>query len=138
MKLIHLFNILSSLLFICQGYHISSLTQKSAQPIYYRSSLPRLVLYQQTHHLKNGTSVSILPLIYNPAATHVIIGAWHVNGPDWIHLNDHSPEHDRFWKLRWEIGVLQNHGIKVMGMLGGAARGSFARLSRWRENPESV
>jgi chitinase len=42
--------------------------------------------------------------------------------------NDHVPEHPRYLTLWAELRILQASGIKVLGMLGGAAKGSFTRL----------
>jgi len=92
---------------------------------------PRVILYHQTHHGPNdGPPVSLLPLItHNTGITHVIIAAIHVNeGPGNISLNDHYPDHERFSTLWGEVAWLQASGVKVLGMLGGAAKGSFERL----------
>lgn len=91
---------------------------------------PRIVCYFQTYH-EDGEYVSLLPLITNgpPTCTHVILSAIHVNwDPNNLTLNDHSPDDARYTQLWDEATVLQDSGIKVLGMLGGAARGSFARL----------
>lgn len=42
--------------------------------------------------------------------------------------NDHVPHDLRYVTLWAELRVLQASGIKVLGMLGGAAKGSFTRL----------
>jgi chitinase len=91
---------------------------------------PRIVTYQQTYH-HNDEYISLLPLItHGPAAvTHVILSAIHVNWePSNLTLNDDRPDHPKYTELWDEVVVLQDSGIKVMGMLGGAAKGSFARL----------
>ncbi|CEJ89763.1 hypothetical protein VHEMI05588 [[Torrubiella] hemipterigena] len=93
--------------------------------------LPRLITYYQTHHDKDGKSISVLPLLMQPdiSMTHVIVAAIHLNGdPNGITLNDHSPNDPRFQTLWAELRILQAGGIKVMGMLGGAAKGSYERL----------
>jgi hypothetical protein len=92
---------------------------------------PRLVLYHQTTHDPNGNPISILPVITNnTGVTHVIVAAIHLNdGPGNIHLNDDRPDAPRFNTLWTEVAWLQGAGIKVMGMLGGAAKGSYAKLS---------
>jgi hypothetical protein len=94
---------------------------------------PRLVLYQQTHHEKSGEAVSLLPLLTNKTGvTHVYIAALHVHPPDAehpIHLNDHAPQDSRFDQMWSEVKQLQDAGIVVMGMLGGAAPGTYVRLS---------
>ena len=91
---------------------------------------PRIVCYQQTYH-HNNDYISLLPLITNgpPAITHLILSAIHVNwDPSNLTLNDNRPDDPRYTQLWDEVTVLQDSGIKVMGMLGGAAKGSFARL----------
>ncbi|RMZ85872.1 hypothetical protein DV737_g480, partial [Chaetothyriales sp. CBS 132003] len=89
----------------------------------------RIVCYFQTYH-SNGEYVSLLPLITNPSGvTHVILAAIHVNpDPSDLRLNDDPPDHAKYDQLWEEVKVLQRHGVKVLAMLGGAARGSFARL----------
>ena len=91
----------------------------------------RLILYQQTHHNKNGEPISILPLVSKATGiTHLYIAAIHLNDPPGhITLNDDPPRHPKFNQLWSEVKSLQNSGVKVMIMLGGAAQGSFARLS---------
>lgn len=94
--------------------------------------LPRIVVYHQTHHdARSGQPVSLLPLVAQPAVslTHVILAAVHLNAdPDAMTLNDHPPHHPRFRSLWAEVRVLQAAGVKVLAMLGGAARGSYGRL----------
>jgi hypothetical protein len=93
-------------------------------------NMPRLVVYQQTHHVTtNGIEnyVSILPLLQS-GASHVIIAAIHLNPGAQISLNDHHPQNERFNRLWQETRQLQAGGIKVMGMVGGAAQGSYMRL----------
>ncbi|KAJ9622553.1 uncharacterized protein PV06_01732 [Exophiala oligosperma] len=89
----------------------------------------RIVCYFQTYH-HNDEYVSLLPLITNPSGvTHVILAALHVNwAPDNLTLNDDPPDHEKYTQLWDEVVVLQDSGIKVLGMLGGAARGTYARL----------
>ncbi|KAG6015242.1 hypothetical protein E4U54_003921 [Claviceps lovelessii] len=93
--------------------------------------LPRLITYHQTHHDPSGKPISLLPLLTQPSisVTHVILAAIHLNDhPDSLTLNDHPPDHPRFQTLWAELRVLQASGIRVLGMLGGAAQGSYARL----------
>jgi len=90
---------------------------------------PRVVCYFQTYY--QGTDyVSLLPLLTNTSGvTHVILAAIHVNeDPHALTLNDDPPDHPKYTQLWDEVLVLQDSGIKVMAMLGGAAKGSFARL----------
>ncbi|KAJ4291252.1 hypothetical protein N0V88_006253 [Collariella sp. IMI 366227] len=91
--------------------------------------LPRLVLYHQTTHTNNSHPISILPLISNPriALSHLIVAAFHVNPNGTIHLNDHPPSHPHYDTLWQETRALQSAGVKVLGIVGGAARGSFTK-----------
>jgi hypothetical protein len=99
-------------------------------PIPASDSLPRLIVYHQTHHDRSGEPISALPLI-GSGATHVYIAAIHLNdAPEDITLNDHHPDHERNKQLWKEVEQLQNAGVKCLGMLGGAAKGSYARLAR--------
>ncbi|KIV92159.1 hypothetical protein PV10_06620 [Exophiala mesophila] len=90
---------------------------------------PRVINYFQTYH-HNGEYISLLPLITHPCGTtHVILAAIHINwDPNNLTLNDDPPSHPKYTQLWDEVVVLQDSGIKVMGMIGGAARGTFARL----------
>ncbi|EMC99495.1 glycoside hydrolase family 18 protein [Baudoinia panamericana UAMH 10762] len=93
----------------------------------------RVILYHQTHHGPNdGPPVSLLPLLTNnTGVTHIIIAAIHVNGePGNITLNDHHYDHERFATLYSEMAWCQASGLKVLGMVGGAAKGSFEMLDR--------
>ncbi|TGO47516.1 hypothetical protein BCON_0274g00030 [Botryotinia convoluta] len=93
----------------------------------------RIVIYYQTQHHPNGKLCSILPIITKPniVVTHVNVAAIHLNDPPGnITLNDHVPHHERFVTMWAELRILQASGIKVMGMLGGAAKGSFIRLDQ--------
>lgn len=92
---------------------------------------PRIVCYFQSYY-KGLEYVSLLPLVTNPSGvSHVILAAIHVNeDPNNLTLNDDRPDHPKYTQLWDEVVVLQDSGIKVLGMLGGAAKGSFARLDR--------
>lgn len=95
--------------------------------------LPRVVVYFQSHHNPDGSSISVLPLIQQPGIrlTHLMLAAFHINRkPDpsqIITLNDNVPSHPSFDNIWREIKVLQQAGVKVLGMLGGAAKGAFAK-----------
>lgn len=104
-----------------------------------RSSGPRIVLYHQTVHDPAGNPVSILPLITQPdiSVTHLIVAAIHINeDPAAITLNDHHPSDPRYATLWAELRIAQASGIAVLGMLGGAAKGSYRRLDRDEESFE--
>lgn len=92
---------------------------------------PRLIIYAQTYHDSAGSYHSLLPLLTNnTGVTHVILAAIHLNeGPGNITLNDHPPDDKRFEQLWGEAKWLQGSGVKVLGMLGGAAKGSYERLT---------
>lgn len=93
---------------------------------------PRVVTYYQTHHSPStGAPISVLPLLKQQSIslTHLILAAIHINhDPHALTLNDHAPSDPRFHTLWAEMRVLQASGVKVMGMLGGAAKGSYERL----------
>lgn len=93
------------------------------------NSKPRIIYYHQTHYT-NSQYVSILPVLRaSTGVTHVIIAAFHLNSqPSRITLNDkpwNSPEFIPLWD---EVRQLQAAGVKVLGMLGGAAQGSYMKL----------
>lgn len=53
----------------------------------------------------------------------------HLNDPPGnITLNDDQPEHKKYATLYGEMAGLQASGVKILGMLGGAAKGSYDRL----------
>ncbi|CAK7566680.1 MAG: hypothetical protein SEPTF4163_004631 [Sporothrix epigloea] len=105
---------------------------------------PKVVVYHQTHHTRDGQRpISILPLLRRndagitcPSATHIIVAAVHINDPDShktggappLTLNDHAPDHQRFETLWREVAEAQAHGVRVLALLGGAAKGSYQRL----------
>lgn len=80
----------------------------------------------------------MLPLIRNnTGVTHVIIAAFHLNTPpENITLNDDPPDSAVYDPLWAEVPQVKQEGVKVMGMLGGAARGSFERLDGNQEQFE--
>ena len=93
---------------------------------------PRIVIYYQT-------DAPLSPLAYVNASTgrpravtHVNISAFHLNedkdGNVWVTLNDQPPDNTCFDTLWKEVKTLQVYGAKVLGMVGGAARGTFTRL----------
>lgn len=90
----------------------------------------RVILYHQTLIPGDGPYVSMLPLLeYNTGVTHVILAAIHLNDdPNHITLNDDPPDHSKFDPLWAELPTMKQGGVKIMGMLGGAAPGSFTRL----------
>lgn len=92
------------------------------------SELPRLVIYFQTTHDADGNPVSMLPLVEEQgiALTHLIVCSFHISDTDPIHLNDYPPDDPRFYTLWNETAIMKASGVRVMGMVGGAAAGSFS------------
>jgi len=92
---------------------------------------PRLVAYIQTFRSVDGGPLSLLPLLNeHTGVTHILLSAVHLNDqPGDITLNEHHPNDTMYDTLWSEVKQLQAGGIKVMMMLGGAARGTFQRLS---------
>ncbi|KAL4801589.1 PhoD-like phosphatase-domain-containing protein [Aspergillus unguis] len=91
----------------------------------------RIVLYHQTLHPDRGPYVSLLPLLNNHTGiTHVILAAFHLNAPNPNHitLNNDPPDHPMYNEMWAEVPLLQQSGVKVMGMLGGAAKGTYSVL----------
>ncbi|KAJ7209764.1 endo-beta-N-acetylglucosaminidase, partial [Mycena pura] len=94
----------------------------------------RVAVYYQTQYDASmpanspfGHFVSPLPLL--TFVTHLFLAAFHINGDTSIHLNDDPPDAPKFTQMWTELGEMQASGIKVLGMLGGAAPGSYSALS---------
>ncbi|KAH9909485.1 glycoside hydrolase family 18 protein [Xylariomycetidae sp. FL2044] len=99
----------------------------------FTGQLPRLILYHQTTHDPEGNLNSILPLLTRPgiSITHLIVAAIHINeDADAITLNDHAPSDPRYISMWAELRIAQASGVTVLGMLGGAAKGSYTRLDQ--------
>ncbi|KAL1850669.1 hypothetical protein Daus18300_012880 [Diaporthe australafricana] len=105
----------------------SPLPVQDASTLAVSPDLPRLVIYFQTTHDSAGDPISMLPLIteLDIALTHLIVCSFHVNAGGEIHLNDYPPGYPLFSTLWNETAVVKAAGVKVMGMIGGAAPGSF-------------
>jgi chitinase len=91
----------------------------------------RTVVYYQTQYSNGstGTYVSPLPLLQrNTGVTDVLVAAIHLNANKIVHLNDHPPAHPRYTQMWKDLAAMQARGINVIGMVGGAAQGSFQRL----------
>jgi hypothetical protein len=94
----------------------------------------RVAAYYQTQYDwgHNASYVSPLPLI--GLATHVYLAAYHINANQpigqSITLNDNPPSAVPYYERMWqEIQQVQASGIKIVGMLGGAAPGTFDCLT---------
>lgn len=103
----------------------------------------RVTYYYQTQYF-NGKYVSLAPIwkqvsrkTHKPITTDVMVAAFHLgyntNGTPYIHLNDNVPG-DPMFKVMWkEVATLQQRGVTVRMMLGGAAQGSYQDLfSQWK------
>jgi hypothetical protein len=102
----------------------------ASQTLLPTSQGPRVIVYHQTIYRDGNKYVSLLPLITNQTGvTHVIVAAIHLNnGPGNITLNDDPPDSAKYDPLWGEVAWLQASGVKVLAMLGGAAKGTFERL----------
>ena len=69
----------------------------------------------------------MLPLVTEKhiALTHLIVCSFHINEGGVVHLNDYPPETALFDVMWSETEVLRAAGVRIMGMVGGAAPGSF-------------
>ena len=100
-------------------------------------AFPRIVIYHRPHH-RRGQFVSLLPLLTaKTGVTHVIIAAFHIQSPQSISLNNEPYEHTKNMTLWREICILQEYGVAVLGMLGGAHQRSFAALDGDRDSFEA-
>ncbi|PNP57499.1 hypothetical protein THARTR1_02497 [Trichoderma harzianum] len=92
------------------------------------TDLPRLIVYFQTTHDSSNNPISMLPLINEKgiALTHLIVCSFHINQGGVVHLNDFAPDDPHFYTLWNETITMKQAGVKVMGMVGGAAAGSFS------------
>lgn len=88
----------------------------------------RVAVYYQTQY-DAGAYVSPLPLV--GLITHLYLAAYHINSNkvgDSITLNDHKPV-DAYYDQMWtDIADLRDNDIKIVGMLGGAAPGTYSCL----------
>ena len=95
------------------------------------TSSSRLVMYVQTFTTPDKQPLSLLPLLEQQTkVTHIILASLHLQDqPGHITLNDDpldTPMYDKIWE---EVKNLQENGIKVMALLGGAAGGTYAKLN---------
>jgi len=90
------------------------------------------MVYVQTFTNPDGSQLSLLPLIQEKTGvTHIILAALHLNSgtPNNPTLNDNNPNSDYYNFLWPEVKQLQDAGIQVMMMMGGAAQGSYRVLA---------
>lgn len=102
----------------------------AAAPDRHRSDGPeRVVVYYQTQYTDDHY-VSPLPLVTkHTGLTDLVVGAIHLNeDPKALTLNDDPPSADRYDPMWRDLHRMQRSGVKVIGMLGGAAPGTYDRL----------
>ncbi|MFE9768694.1 discoidin domain-containing protein [Streptomyces sp. NPDC005808] len=88
----------------------------------------RVVVYYQTQY-SNGSYVSPLGLTNNnTGVTDLLIGAFHLNSDLSVHLNDNPPGNAMFNQMWTDVAAMQAKGVHAIGMVGGAAQGTFQRL----------
>lgn len=88
----------------------------------------RVVVYYQTQ-FDNGTYVNPRELTdRGTGATDVIVGAIHLNGDGGVTLNDNPHDDAKFDGMWSDLAAVQDAGVHVLGMVGGAAAGSFQNL----------
>ncbi|KAJ7668669.1 endo-beta-N-acetylglucosaminidase [Mycena polygramma] len=94
----------------------------------------RVAVYYQTQYDSSmasnspfGHYVSPLPLL--TLITHIFVAAFHINSDKTVHLNDDPPEAPKFTQMWQDLGQMQTQGVKVLGMLGGAAAGTYSLLT---------
>jgi hypothetical protein len=88
----------------------------------------RVVVYYQTQY-SNGSYVSPLGLTdHSTGATDLLIGAFHLNSDGSVHLNDNPPGDPMFTQMWADVAAMQAKGVHAIGMVGGAAVGSFQGL----------
>ena len=94
-----------------------------------RSAL-RPFIYVQIFTTPDKPLLLLPHLKYETKVTHVILVSTHLNEkPGFISLNDdpfEAPAYDSIWQ---EVKTLQENGIKVMALLGGAANRTYTRLN---------
>lgn len=115
----------------------SHLVPNVAHPNFYSRSLfksqdvPRLVMYVQTFTTKDNRPLSLLPLLEkHTRVTHIILASAHLHEtPGEIRLNDDPFDARKFEEVWKEVKILQDAGIKVSILLGGAAAGTYRNLN---------
>jgi hypothetical protein len=88
-------------------------------------------MYVQTFTTKDNRPLSLLPLLENHTrVTHIILASVHLHEtPGEIRLNDDPFDARTFEEMWKEVKILQDAGIKVSILLGGAAAGTYRNLN---------
>ncbi|KAK6538717.1 hypothetical protein TWF694_010292 [Orbilia ellipsospora] len=99
----------------------------------------RSQVYVQTFTTPDGQPINLLQLLnQRTRVTHIYLASMHINeDPNDIHMNDYPPSAPLFDFVWPQVKKLQQNGVKVMMMLGGAAPGSYVRLSGTDEQFET-
>jgi chitinase len=88
----------------------------------------RVVAYYQTQ-FDDGSYVSPRDLTdHDTGATDVNVGAFHLNDDGSVTLNDSSPDDSKYDRMWSDLGAMHDKGVHVIGMVGGAAKGTFQHL----------
>lgn len=94
----------------------------------------RVVAYYQTQ-FDGGSYVPPRGLVdHDTGATDINVGAFHLNDDRSVSLNDTSPDDAKFDRMWKDLGTMHDKGVHVIGMLGGAAQGTFQHLD---EDPDT-
>lgn len=91
----------------------------------------KIVIYYQTMTvpLKDlAVAYVIESWLQMETLTHLIVGCFHLGRNGYLHLNNHTPDHESFTDLWQDKQTLQQRGLKVLAMLGGSCPGSFIVL----------
>ncbi|MFC0626917.1 discoidin domain-containing protein [Kribbella deserti] len=106
----------------------AAVVSPAAAPVSAVADSKRVVVYYQTQYL-NNVYVSPKPMTdNNTGVTDVLVGAIHLNSDGSTHLNDHPPGDPRYNQMWTDLKAMQAKGVHVLGMVGGAAQGTFQRL----------
>ena len=91
--------------------------------------MSRIIYYYQTFRGLDDI------LVKNTPVTHIHLASVHFgydgNNQPYIHLNDHSPYHERFDGVWSQIRTADELGIKIVLMLGGAGGGYHSLFSNF-------
>lgn len=97
-------------------------------PTAHATSTHHVVAYYQTQYSNGSSGTYVSPTPLGGIATDIEVAAFHLNGDGSIHLNDDPPSAAKFTQMWSDLAALQQSGVHVEAMLGGAAQGSYANL----------
>jgi hypothetical protein len=88
----------------------------------------RVVVYYQKNHTDTGTYISPLPLVTQNTGVDVInLAAVRMN-QDVLNLNDWLPSDPRYDQMWADLATIQQSGVAVVGMIGGAENQTWENL----------